>query len=142
MGLDLLEGAHPDDLTDELFLRQTLQRSDTVDVDALFAAGPHGVEIPVEHGWVHDTILPDGRWRLADDRMLDRLRSHGEPHGGLVLTPRREMGWNNSVHYGGPDRGPLVRLHPDDAQRAGIDAGDTVVVTERPRLGDRRRRPR
>lgn len=128
MGLDLLHGADPDELTDERFLRSALAHSDTVDVDALFAAGPHGVEIPVEHGWVHEQ-LPDGRWNLTPDGMVERLAAFVAPDERMVLTPRREMGWNNSVRYGGGDEEPLARVHPDDATAARLADDEVVLVT-------------
>jgi anaerobic selenocysteine-containing dehydrogenase len=127
MDLDLLRGIDPDDLTDDAYLRGALSRSDTVDVDELFAAGPHGVDIAVEHGWVHD-LLPDGHWRLVPDGIVERLATYAPPGDGLVLTPRREMGWNNSAHYGGPEDAPMVRLHPRDADAHGLVSGATVVV--------------
>jgi anaerobic selenocysteine-containing dehydrogenase len=127
MDLDLLRGMDPDELTDDAYLRGALSRSDTVDVDELFAAGPHGVDITVEHGWVHD-LLPDGHWRLVPDEIVERLRTYQAPSGGLVLIPRREMGWNNSVRYGGPETAPMIRLHPDDAGTREIVSGATVVV--------------
>ena len=72
--------------------------------------------------------LPDGRWNLAPDGMLDRLGAYEAPPDGLVLTPRREMGWNNSVHYGGPESLPLARMHPGDAAVAGLGVGGPVTV--------------
>jgi len=128
LGGDLLGGADPDQLDDELFIRGALARSDTVDVDALLAAGPHGVEIPVEHGWVHD-LLPEGRWQLAPTELLERLRTWVEPtRAGLVLTPRREMGWNNSVRYSARDGHPVARVHPEDATAVGVADGSLAAV--------------
>jgi anaerobic selenocysteine-containing dehydrogenase len=127
MDLDLLRGIDPDDLTDDAYLRGALSRSDTVDVEELFAAGPQGVDIAVEHGWVHD-LLPDGHWRLLPDGIVERLAAYDEPGRGLLLIPRREMGWNNSAHYGGPEDAPMIRLHPEDARAHGIASSATVVV--------------
>src|SRR5207248_1793484 len=31
-----------------------------LDADAVFAAGPRGIDTPVEYGWVHDEILDGG----------------------------------------------------------------------------------
>ena len=64
MGGDLLGGADPEALSDELFLRGLLARS-SLDGDLVFEAGPHGLDVEPEHGWVHDTMLADGRWHLA-----------------------------------------------------------------------------
>jgi anaerobic selenocysteine-containing dehydrogenase len=127
MGVDLLGGVDPDQLTEEQYVRGALAHSATVDADALLAGGPHGIDIPVEHGWVHER-LPEGRWRLTPEGMLDRLAACRAPTDGLVLTPRREMGWVNSVRYGGPEEPALVRLHPADAGPAGLAPGATAVV--------------
>ena len=64
MGLDLLGGADPAGRDDETHLRALLHGS-PIDADDLFAAGPHGLPLPVEHGWVTGSMLPDGRWRIA-----------------------------------------------------------------------------
>jgi anaerobic selenocysteine-containing dehydrogenase len=128
MDSDLLGGADPDSLTDELYLRGMLARSH-LDADELFAAGPRGLDVAAEHGWVHDTMLPGGRWRIAPAALLDRLRARREHRDdALVLAPRREMAWSNSVRYGrGDGDAPAqVRVHPDEA--AGVVSGDTVEV--------------
>jgi anaerobic selenocysteine-containing dehydrogenase len=127
LGLDLLGGADPDDLTDELFLHGLLARS-PVDAGELFARGPHGIEVPVEHGWVRETMLPDGQWRIAPPELLARLAAHEEPGTGLVLAPRRETAWNNSVRSAGPGTEPVVRVHPDDLGARGLDGVSRVTV--------------
>jgi anaerobic selenocysteine-containing dehydrogenase len=126
MGGDLLGGADPDSLTDELFLRGLMARSH-LDADELFAAGGRGVDVAPEHGWVHDTMLPDGRWTIAPEVLVARLEARREHHDRpLVLAPRREMAWSNSVRYGRGDDAAVVRMHPDDA--AGLASGDVVEV--------------
>ena len=86
MGADLLDGADPSSLDDEAYLRGLLARS-PIDVDALWAAGPRGHALPVEDGWVRETMLADGRWNLAPPPLLRRLDEHGQPDGGIVLIP-------------------------------------------------------
>jgi anaerobic selenocysteine-containing dehydrogenase len=127
LGLDLLGGADPDDLTDELFLHGLLARS-PVDAGELFARGPHGIDVPVEHGWVRETMLPDGQWRIAPPELLARLAAHEGPGTGLVLAPRRETAWNNSVRSAGPGTEPVVRVHPDDLGARGLDGVSRVTV--------------
>jgi anaerobic selenocysteine-containing dehydrogenase len=127
LGLDVLGGAAPDDLTDELFLHGLLTRS-PVDATELFTRGPHGIDVPVEHGWVRDTMLPDGHWRIAPPELVTRLGAHREPADPLVLVPRRETSWNNSVQSAGPGTEAIVRLHPDDAVAAGVDGATRVTV--------------
>ena len=123
MGGDLLGGADPDALTDEQFLRGLMARSN-LDADEVFAAGSRGLDVAPEFGWVHDTLLPDGRWRIAPEELVARLAGHTDPTDGLVLTPRREVAWSNSVRYAGAGTEPVVRLHPADADAAGLVDGD------------------
>ena len=126
MGGDLLGGADPDALTDEQFLRGLMARSN-LDADEVFAAGSRGLDVAPEFGWVHDTLLPDGRWRIAPEELVARLAGHTDPTdglGSLVLTPRREVAWSNSVRYAGAGTEPVVRLHPADADAAGLVDGD------------------
>ncbi len=133
MGGDLLAGADPDDLTDELFLRGMLAHG-PLDADAVFAAGARGLDVEPEHGWVHETMLPGGRWRLAPPILLERLSVHAartptRASAALVLTPRREVGWSNSVRYAGRGAEAVLRLHPADAESAGLADGDRADVT-------------
>jgi anaerobic selenocysteine-containing dehydrogenase len=132
LGGDLLGGADPDSLTDELYLGGLLARS-SLDADEVLAAGPRGIEVPIELGWVRGTMLVGGRWQIAPSVLLDRLAAHVDPDVGLVLTPRREMAWSNSVRYAGGRRsegdGPIVRLHPADAATAGVTDHGSVTVT-------------
>jgi anaerobic selenocysteine-containing dehydrogenase len=127
LGTPFFGGADPDTLTDELFLRGVLAHS-VLDADAVFAAGPHGVDVPIEHGWVHDTMLPGGHWQIAPPVLVERLRSHRDPEPGLVLVPRREMAWSNSVRYAGRGEEPVLRLNPIDADEAGVSDGARATV--------------
>ena len=100
------------------------------------AAGPHGVDVPHEYGWVADELLPDGRWQVAPPEMVERLARH-RPRlpatTSLVLTNRRDVRRLNSLDYAGEavGRGPeaAARLHPDEAERRGIADGDRVRIT-------------
>ena len=125
---DLLAGADPDALTDETFLAGLLARS-PLDPGAVLAAGPRGVDVPEEFGWVRETMLPDGQWQIAPPDLLERLASHTPPGPALVLTPRREMAWSNSVRYAGEGTEPEVRMHPDDAGALGLEDLGFVIVT-------------
>ena len=127
MGIDALGGAEPDSLTDELFLRGVLAHA-TIDADDVFAAGPRGVDIEIEYGWVRSTMLRGGRWNLAPGALLDRLAVHVDPGPDLVVTPRREIAWSNSVVYAGAGNEPTARVSPADAARAGLATGHTAVV--------------
>ncbi len=123
MGREALGGVDPDVLTDELYLHGVLGHS-TLDADEVFAAGPRGIETAVEHGWVHDNLLPGGRWSIAPAPFLARLAAHVDPAPeGFVLAPRREAAWSNSVPYGAHPDAPVVRVHPDTADAIGPATG-------------------
>jgi anaerobic selenocysteine-containing dehydrogenase len=135
LGGDLLGGIDPDAalgvVTDEGFLGGAL---DAVghDPGVIFDRGARHVDADDPPGWFRDAVLPEGRFALAHEVLLDRLAAHEPPQPGLVLTPRREMGWSNSVRYGGEGAtGPELRAHPDDLTAAGLAGGDTARVTSR-----------
>jgi anaerobic selenocysteine-containing dehydrogenase len=127
LGLDPFAGVDPDTLTDQTYLRGVLEHS-PLDSDRVFASGSRGFDLPVEYGWVHESMLPDGRWQLAPAVLLERLAAHREPDPGLLLAPGRDMAWSNSVRYGADDERARLRLHPDDAAAAGVADGDAAVV--------------
>jgi formylmethanofuran dehydrogenase subunit D len=128
IGIDLLGGADPDALTDETYLRGILEHA-PLDGDEVFAAGSRGFDLPVEFGWVHESMLPAGRWNLAPDVLVERLAAHREPGPGLVLTPGRDMAWSNSIRYGADEESARLRVHPDDAAAVGVTDGDRATVT-------------
>ncbi len=131
-GGDLLGGADPDLLTDEMFLSGLLGHG-PLDPADVWANGPHGTDVAIEHGWVHEQLLPDGRWRLAPAELVARLEGRGElpgePEGTLLLVNRREVAWSNSVTYAGRGEEPALRLHPLDASALGLTAPGRVTVT-------------
>jgi predicted molibdopterin-dependent oxidoreductase YjgC len=127
LGLDLFGGVDPDALSDETYLRGILEHS-PLDADTVFATGARGFELPVEYGWVHESMLPEGRWHLAPDVLVERLAVHREPGPGLLLAPGRDMAWSNSVRYGTDDERARLRVHPTDAADAGLVDGDAAVV--------------
>jgi len=123
----VLGGADPDTMTDVDYLRGMLAAS-PIDADTVFANGPHGTEVPVEVGWVRESFLRDGRWQIAPPVMLERLAAHEPPGSGLLLAPRREMGWSNSVRYDRHKDEPVVRMHPSDIDAAGVRADERCVL--------------
>jgi anaerobic selenocysteine-containing dehydrogenase len=117
MGRDILGGADPDVLTDEAYLG-AIAGADVV------AAGPHGIDVPHEYGWVAEALLPEGVWRIAPPELVERLGAHVPPGDGLVLVNRRDVRRLNSLTYAG-DTEPQVRVHPEDG--AGLDGLVTVA---------------
>ena len=141
MGGDVLGGADPDALTDEQYLKGLMARS-SLDAEAVFEAGSRGVDVPPDYGWVHTTMVPGGRWHIAPTILLERLAAHAlvlrpaPPNGSadptarqLVLIPRREVAWSNSVRYAGSGSEPVVRVHRGDGEHTGLEDGDRVEVT-------------
>jgi anaerobic selenocysteine-containing dehydrogenase len=127
MGVDPMPGVDADSLDDRAYLEGVLAGS-PLDAEAVFAAGPHGVEIPIRTGWMLDR-LPDRRWRLAPEVLVERMAGWRPPAPEeLVLVPRRDGTWNNSVRYGRTDDPAVVRVHPDDAARSGVAEGDEVEL--------------
>ena len=127
LGGDLLGGADPDSMSEEMFLAGLLAPS-PLDAPDVFAAGPRGLDMPHDYGWVRESMLPDGRWQIAPPVLLARLATHRAAAPGLVLTPRREMAWSNSVRYAGTGQEPVVRMHPDDLAGAGLRDGERASV--------------
>jgi anaerobic selenocysteine-containing dehydrogenase len=131
LGVDVLDGLDPAAPAEEAFLRRLASNS-REGADALFAAGPHGLPIAPVYGWVHDRVLPHGRWRLAPDVLLNRLPELLEQtdHDRLLLVSRREVGRTNYVDYvrQDPSSEPGVLIHPDDAVAIGVTNGARVRV--------------
>lgn len=135
LDLDVLDGLDPD-TTDDRALLARLAAHGSVDADTVLAAGPRGVRgPPPEHGWVHDEVLPDGRFRLAPTalvaRLADEIASLDAPRPALVLVPRRQLRSMNSARYDTttrPEDPPFVRCNPDDIAAHGLADGDAVDV--------------
>jgi anaerobic selenocysteine-containing dehydrogenase len=120
-----------DDLTDEDYLRGVLAHA-RVDADAVFAAGPRGIDVPVEYGWVHAELLPEGRWSIAPGSLLERLAAYTDPAPAqFLLAPRREMAWSNSVAYGPIATGSVVHMNAAPLGAVG-EGSDRAVVLETP----------
>jgi anaerobic selenocysteine-containing dehydrogenase len=128
LGFDLFDGDDPDELDDATVLRRLLAHG-PLDAEEVLAAGAIGVDLEVTYGWVREGFLLDGRWRIAPQMFVDRLARHREPDAGLVMVPRRENGWSNSVTIAGAGDEPVLMLHPDDATAAGLAEGGWVALS-------------
>jgi len=136
LDLDVLDGLDPDECDDRALLARVADAG-RGDAATVFAAGPHGVEGPApSYGWVHEQVLPDGRWRLAPRVLVERLRDDldhlDDARPELVLTARRQLRNMNSARYEQAERRgteqPWVRCNPDDVARLGLADGDAVVL--------------
>lgn len=83
-------------------------------------------------GWVEEMVLPEGRWRLAPDPLVEQLASLQLP-APLVLTPRRQLRHLNGQLHNVPGMRRRdvaeVLMHPADAAEAGVDDGSTVRIS-------------
>ena len=121
-------GAPLDALTDEGILAGLLGHG-PLDASDVIGAGSRGVDLAPTYGWVRERMLVDGRWRIAPEAFVERLALHKGPEVGLLLVPRRESAWSNSVRFAGSGDEPVVVLHPGDATMRGIVVGDWVALT-------------
>ena len=141
LGFDVLGGIDPGECSDDVLLRGIAANS-RGGYEAIVAGGPHGVHAPSDHGWVHDRVLPDHRWRIAPASLVARLvssvperspDSDWTGNGGLVLVPRRRVRSMNSARYVAPEDverdGPEIRVHPDDAGALAIGDGARVMLS-------------
>lgn len=116
--------------SDEEVLR-AMTGASTIDPDELFAAGPHGLDVPCEREWILEW-LPEGRWNLAPRLLVERLATWTPPDAGrLVLIPRRDGIWNNSIRYGRAKEPAVVHVHPEDAATLGIAESTMVEITSK-----------
>jgi anaerobic selenocysteine-containing dehydrogenase len=137
--LDVLDGIEADQCTDRMLLARVADASRGT-ADAVIAAGSRGITGPSpSYGWVHEQVLPEGRWRLAPSALVDRLRVDLDALDELsvehVLIPRRQLRSMNSARYEHADRRggeqPIVRCNRADAAAHALHDGETVTVTSR-----------
>src|SRR5207237_5966027 len=97
-------------------------------------AAPSGVAPPGAPGpgWLVPGRLPGGRLDLTPAELVAQFadwRSAPAPAGpGLVLVNRRELRQSNSMLRSGAAHPPLL-MHPDDAARLGLTAGQSVRLS-------------
>ena len=109
---------------------------------AVLQDNPHGVDLgPLTPQLPNGLRTPSGKVELAPGAVIDDLRhlaetltdDAGDPDG-LLLVGRRHLRSNNSwmhnvrVLVKGAERCTL-QMHPGDAERRGLDGGDTASVT-------------
>jgi anaerobic selenocysteine-containing dehydrogenase len=102
--------------------------------NTIFAAGTHGIRHPPVHGWVHEHVLKDHRWRLAPAVLVRRLADMWPRQpASLRLVCGRRMDSSNSTDYGrGMDvSAPIPEIHVSEeaAARIGVKAGERIWVS-------------
>ena len=127
LGLDALGSGVDPDASDDISVLARLASRSREGFDRLVAAGPRGRGTAPLVGWVHDRVLPHGRWRVAPPLLVARL-AQVHPPPPLVLAPRRQVHSMNSASYGAPDA-VRVCLHLADAEAAGVVDHQRVRVT-------------
>jgi anaerobic selenocysteine-containing dehydrogenase len=117
------------------------ERPDGLTLEKLEAA-PHGIDLgPLEPRVPEVLRTPSGKIELAPEPIVgdvERLRAAlaRETNGGMVLIGRRQLRSNNSWMH---NLEPLVRgkerctahVHPDDAERLGLEDGERACVRSR-----------
>lgn len=127
-GRPMFGGAPLDLLSDDVILSGLLDHG-PLDAGEVLAAGPHGLATAPDYGWVRPLMTPDGCWSVAPESFVSRLEQHRGPELGLVLVPRRESAWSNSVCFAGEGDESVIVMHPSDASALQIASGDWVAVS-------------
>ena len=101
---------------------------------AELVASPHGCVADRPEPWVTQNVLPEGRWCLAPEPLVQQLRGLREPPA-LALVPGRQLRSMNSAlrdvsAVGERCDEARVHLHPEDARAAGIADGAAVRICE------------
>lgn len=135
LGLDLLDGLGVEAATEDDVLRPLTSRSHMTLDELRDRPGGH-VADESRFGWVRQSVLPSGKWRIAPQQLVDRLEelSHLPAPDGLRLSPRRQLRQLNSqlTRSGTADgrvESAMVVVHPLDAEARGVRDGNRVQVT-------------
>lgn len=131
LGLEVLPGdMTADDCTDDLLLKALADRS-RGSWDELVTERV-AIEEPV-FGWVLDGVIPDGRWRIGPELLVEQFRDQAlRELPPLQLIPRRQPRHLNSQLVEGVEGktdDAVALISPDDARRAGIVDGAVVRVS-------------
>lgn len=129
-------GLDPDQASDEDVLEAWMGRA-RHSIEELREALPYGIAYDRKVAWALERAVPEGKWRIAPDVLLERLprlladqsaRAEAYP---LLLTSGRQIRRVNSMENARRPRdgeAPNLRLSPGDAARYGIAEGETVTV--------------
>ena len=138
LGFELIDGIDPDCASDQDVLKH-FAAGGRRPAEDLIAAGPRGFVLPRSFGWVHDRVLPDGKWQIAHEALVDRLPDllkPSEEQRGFRLVSGRDLHNHNRMAYGRYGYGHLkneddvatIGIHPDDAKMHQLRKDDMVTV--------------
>jgi anaerobic selenocysteine-containing dehydrogenase len=134
LGFTVLGDADVDTVT-ESELIQAMLDTGRHDAGDLMKAGSHGLEVPRAWGFMRRCVLPNGRWNILPDELLQRLSATPvdapERVAPFVFINGRQMNHNNSSMYVPLTRSrdrPVASLNPADADRLGIADGDMIRI--------------
>jgi len=133
LGHDLFDGVLDVDRCTELDVFRQMHAA-RPDLEEIFRAGTHGVPMARPTGWVHDYVIPDGRWRIAPSTLVERLPEVlRRPDSAFRLVPNRRLRNTNAVRFAtepeGVASGPVIDINSIDANAIGVCGGDEVRLT-------------
>jgi anaerobic selenocysteine-containing dehydrogenase len=127
-------GLDPDLASDEQVLESWMGRA-RHSMEQLRAALPYGLAYDRKVPWALDRAVPEGKWRIAPEVLLQRLpgllasfAKQGADYP-LLLTCDRQIRRVNSMENARRPRdgeAPDLRIAAGDAERFGIEPGDAV----------------
>jgi anaerobic selenocysteine-containing dehydrogenase len=132
MGHPLIpSGVDPDDYTDDDVLAEVASRG-RVPLSELRAANAAIVSERAVFGWVHERMLPEGRWRLAPPQLIEQMALLAV-NVDLLLIPRRQLRHQNSqltsdLYDHRRQDLPELLISTIDAESRGIGDGQTVRI--------------
>jgi anaerobic selenocysteine-containing dehydrogenase len=137
LGFEAPEGIDPDMAGDDDVL-MLAAASGRRPPEELFASGPRGIVLPRVYDWVHDRVLPDGKWQIASEALLSRLPAllaAEEEARPFRLVSGRELHMHNRMAYGryghkrlDAEELPGIGINPGDAAERGLRGGEVVTI--------------
>lgn len=129
-------GLDPDVASDEDVLASWMGKA-RHSIEELRAAIPYGIAYDRMVPWALERAVPQGKWRIAPEVLLQRLPTLLASFAGqaadypLLLTSGRQIRRVNSMENARRPRdgeAPELRITAGDAQQHGIGSGDVVSV--------------
>lgn len=127
----------PDTTTEEDIARLFVSTSRHT-FDEMVEAGPHGVTYNTRKRWMRERAVPEGKWRVAPQALLDRLPSllidpRDENYPLLLICGRQERRHNRASNVSNPAKAeqPFLKVSAEDAIKYDLTEGDWVMVRSR-----------